>query len=107
MGSVTHVTSCSGSTVFIAPDRNFSDEPEFIYAGGVYAEDRRCHRLAKGPVAGQPFALGFGSKIFAAAHQSITLPAWPTTVEALKAQGLELLSAALRNKNYRFVFDTQ
>ena len=78
---------------------------EFVYAGRVYAEDRRCNRLPKGPVDGQPFALGFGPKIFAAANQSIALPTWPTTVEALKAQGVELFSSALRGKDYRFVFD--
>jgi hypothetical protein len=77
----------------------------FVYVGGVYAEGRRCNRLPKGPVDGQPFALGFGPKLFAAANQSITLPAWPTTVEALKAQGVELMSSALRSKDYRFVFD--
>jgi hypothetical protein len=78
---------------------------EFVYAGGVYAEGRRCNRLPKGPVDGQPFALGFGPKLFAGANQSITLPAWPTTVEALKTQGVELMSSALRGKDYRFVFD--
>ena len=35
---------------------------EFVYVGGVYAEGRRCNRLPKGPVDGQPFALGFGPK---------------------------------------------
>ena len=80
---------------------------EFVYAGGVYAEGRRCNRLPHGPVAGQAFALGLGPKIFAAANQSITLPAWPATPEALKAQGLEFLSSALRNKDYKFVFDTR
>jgi hypothetical protein len=80
---------------------------EFVYAGGVYAEDRRCNRLPKGPVDGQPFALGFGPKIFAGANRSITLPAWPTTVESLKAQGVEVFSSALRGKDYRFVFDRQ
>jgi len=78
---------------------------EFVYAGGVYAEGRRCHRLPNGPVDGQPFALGFGPRIFAATNQSLILPAWPTTVAALKAQGLELFSSALRGRNYRFVFD--
>ena len=78
---------------------------EFVYTGGVYAEGRRCNRLPKGPVDGQPFALGFGPKLFAAVNQSVTLPAWPTTVEALKAQGVELFSSALRGKDYRFVFD--
>lgn len=78
---------------------------EFVYAGGVYAEGRRCNRLSNGPVEGQPFALGFGPKLFAASNQFIALPAWPTTVEALTAQGLELFSSALRGKDYRFVFD--
>jgi DUF1680 family protein len=78
---------------------------EFVYTGGVYAEGRRCNRLPNGPVEGQPFALGFGPKLFAGANQSIALPAWPTTVEALKAQGMELFSSALRGKDYRFVFD--
>ena len=78
---------------------------EFIYAGGVYAEGRRCNRLPQGPVAGQPFALGFGPRMFAAANQAVTLPAWPATVEALKAQGVELMSPALRGKDCKFVFD--
>lgn len=78
---------------------------EFIYAGGIFAEGRRCNRLPKGPVEGQPFALGFGPKLFAAVNQSITLPAWPTTVEALKAQGVERFSSALRGKEFRFIFD--
>ena len=78
---------------------------EFVYAGGVYAEGRRCNRLPNGPVAGQPFALGFGPKLFAAGNQSMTLPAWPTTVGALHAQGWELFSSALRGKDFRFVFD--
>jgi len=78
---------------------------EFVYVGGVYAEGSRCNRLPKGPVAGQPFAIGFGPKLFAAPDQSITLPAWPATVEALKAQGVELMSSSLRGTDYRFVFD--
>ena len=80
---------------------------EFVYTGGVYAEGRRCNRLPQGPVAGQPFALRFGPKLFAATNQSISLPAWPTTVEALKAQGVELFSPALRGKDFKFVFDRE
>ena len=78
---------------------------EFIFAGGVYAEGRHCDRLLNGPVAGQSVVLGYGPKIFAAADQTATLPAWPTTVSALRAQGLELFSAALHGKNFNFVFE--
>ena len=78
---------------------------EFVYAGGIYAEARHGHRLPKGPVAGQPFALGFGPKMFAGANQSITLPGWPTSVEVLHAEGVELFSPMLRGKDFSFVFD--
>ncbi len=108
--SVTAIAADGSSLPLIAENGYFSTKEavtsvEFVYAGGVYAEGRRCNRLSNGPVKGQPFALGFGPKLFAAANQSIALPAWPTTVEALKAQGLELFSSALRGKDYRFVFD--
>ena len=78
---------------------------EFVYAGGVYAEDRHGNRLPQGPIGGQPFALGFGPKIFASTNQTMTLPPWPTTITALQAQGWELFSPALRGKEVRFVFD--
>lgn len=77
---------------------------EFIYGGGVYAEDRHCTRLPNGPVAGQPFALGFGPKLFATGEKVAPLPSWPTTVAALKAQGLELFSGKMRGKSCSFVF---
>ena len=80
-------------------------EVEFVFAGGVYAEDRRCTRLPDGPKAGKPFVLGYGPKIMAA--EGRTAPkgptAWPTTVEALKAQGLEPFPAAMRGKDCCFV----
>ncbi len=108
--SVTAIAPDGSSLPLIAKNGYYATKEavtsvEFVYAGGVYAEGRRCNRLSNGPLEGQPFALGFGPKLFAAANQSIALPAWPTTVEALKAQGVELFSSALRGKDYRFVFD--
>ena len=78
---------------------------EFIYTGGVYAENRRCMRLPGGPVADQPFVLGFGPKIIVAEGRDTNVkPVWPTTVEALKTQGLELFSTTMKGKDCCFVF---
>jgi hypothetical protein len=77
---------------------------EFIYAGGVYAEDRHCTRLPKGPVAGQPFVLRFGPRLFITGEKVAPLPGWPTTVAALEEKGLELFSAKSRGKHCTFVF---
>jgi hypothetical protein len=79
------------------------NEVEFVYAGGVYTEDRRCTRLPKGPEAGKPFVIGYGPKVMAAEGRSAAVPAWPVTVEALKAQGLEPFPSALRRKDCCFV----
>ena len=78
---------------------------EFIYTGGVYAENRHCTRLPGGPVASQPFVLGYGPMLFVAESRDINVkPIWPTTVEALKSQGLELFSAGMKGKDCCFVF---
>jgi hypothetical protein len=78
-------------------------EATFIYAGGIYAEDRRCKRLPAGPVAGEACVIGYGPKLFAAQGRTVAVPTWPTTIEALKAQGLEPFPAALRGKDCCFV----
>lgn len=77
---------------------------EFIYAGGVYAEDRHFQRLPNGPVAGQPFVLGYGPNLFGAGDESSFTPVWPTSINALKTEGLEHFPA-MRNKNCSFVFN--
>lgn len=78
-------------------------EATFIYAGGIYAEDRHCKRLPAGPVAGQAYVIGYGPKLLATQGHTAAAPTWPTTLEALKAQGLEPFPAALRNKECSFV----
>ena len=78
-------------------------EVEFVYAGGVYAEDRRCTRLPNGPDAGKPFVIGYGPKVLAAEGRAAAAPAWPATLEALKARGLKPFPAALRRKDCCFV----
>ncbi len=78
-------------------------EATFIYAGGLYAEDRHCKRLPAGPVAGAAGVIGYGPKLLAAQGRTAAAPTWPTTLEALKAQGLEPFTAALRNKECCFV----
>jgi DUF1680 family protein len=78
-------------------------EVEFVYAGGVYAENRRCTRLPDGPRAGQPFVLGHGPKVLAIEGRAAVAPAWPATLEALKARGLKPFPAALRRKDCCFV----
>jgi hypothetical protein len=79
------------------------NEVEFVYAGGVYAEDRRCTRLPNGPEAGKPCVIGYGPKVLAAEGRSAAVPAWPVTVEGLKAQGLEPFPSVLRRKDCSFV----
>jgi hypothetical protein len=78
-------------------------EATFIYAGWIYAEDRRCARLPGGPVAGQPCVIGYGPKLLAAQGRAVAAPIWPTTIEALKVQGLAPFPAALRGKDCCFV----
>jgi DUF1680 family protein len=82
-------------------------EATFIYAGGIYAEDRRCKRLPDGPVAGQACVIGYGPKLLAAQGRTAAVPTWPTTIEALKAQGLEPFPAALRDKDCCFISGRQ
>jgi hypothetical protein len=78
-------------------------EATFIYAGGFYAEDRRFKRLPDGPVAGQACVIGYGPKLLATRGRTAVAPAWPTTIEALKAEGLEPFPAALRCTECCFV----
>jgi len=79
-------------------------EAEFIFSGGLYAEDRRCTRLPEGPVAGKPFVLGYGPKLLVAKGPKVPTPTWPTTLEALKSQGLTPLGPAHRRSDGTFVF---
>ncbi len=79
------------------------NEVEFVYAGSVYVEDRRCTRLPEGPEAGTPFVLGYGPKVLTAEGRAAAAPPWPATVEALKARGLEPFPVALRCKDCCFV----
>jgi hypothetical protein len=78
-------------------------ETTFIYAGGIYAENRHCKRLPAGPVAGEACVIGYGPKLLVAQSRKASVPTWPTTIEALKAQGLEPFSDALRVKECCFV----
>ena len=78
-------------------------EVEFIYAGGIYAEDRHCNRLPAGPVAGETCVIGYGPKLWAAEGRTAVVLSWPTTLASLRAQGLEPFSAAWRGKECYFV----
>lgn len=63
---------------------------------------------AKGPAGTVKSTLSAGASAGEVMRRQIQLnglPAWPTTVEVLKAQGLEPFSSALRSKDFRFVFD--
>jgi hypothetical protein len=78
-------------------------EVEFIYKGGVYAEDRHCTRLPGGPQPGKPFVMGYGPRLLAAEGRTAAEPAWPVTIVNLKGQGMEPFAATLRNKECCFV----
>lgn len=78
-------------------------EVEFIYVGGIYAEDRRCNRLPDGPQDGKPFVIGYGPRIIATSGNVAVAPPWPATLEALRAQNMEPFSAEHRRKDCCFV----
>lgn len=79
-------------------------EVVFIYAGGVYAENRHCLRLANGPVAGEPFVLGYGPTLLAVpGKQRLTVPSWPVTLDVLKTLGCVPLSGDMRRKECCFI----
>jgi len=77
---------------------------EFVYGGGVYAEDRRFARLPDGPRAGEPFVLGYGPKLLAAEGPAVAAPAWPTTLADLEAKGLRPFPDDFRGRDCTFVF---
>ncbi|MCU0779760.1 MAG: glycoside hydrolase family 127 protein [Akkermansiaceae bacterium] len=79
-------------------------EVEFVFTGGVYAEDRCCTRLPDGPRPGKAFVLGYGPKLLAMAGGDSQTPAWPIKPEEIEARGLKPLSAGFFGKNCRFVF---
>lgn len=80
------------------------NEVEFIFAGGVYAENRRCTRLPDGPKPGVPFVIGYGPKVLAAeGRSSPENPPWPATIEALEKLGLKPMNPDLRRKDGCFV----
>ncbi len=75
----------------------------FVYSGALYAENRFCQRLPDGPKDGQPFVLAYGPKLLAIQESPAKPPAWPSTLEALEAQGFRPLSTFTRNKPACFV----
>jgi len=77
---------------------------EFVYSGGVFAEDRHFTRLPDGPRPGEPFVLGYGPKLLAAEASSVAAPKWPSTLAELEAKGLRLFSDEFRRKDCYFVF---
>jgi hypothetical protein len=106
--TVTAVATDGSALPLVARDGFFATtrpvtEATFIYGGGIYAEDRRFKRLPAGPVAGEACVIGYGPKLFAAQGRTAAVPTWPTTIGALKAQGLEPFPAALRGKECCFV----
>ncbi|MBI5832881.1 MAG: glycoside hydrolase family 127 protein [Armatimonadetes bacterium] len=68
-------------------------EATFIYVGKLFAEDRRCARLATGPAAGGEFVLCYGPKLLALDADSTPAVAWPATLADLTAQGWRPLPA--------------
>lgn len=78
-------------------------EALFVYEGALYAENRHCKRLPDGPIEGQPFVIRYGPKLLAASGESAVKPAWPSSLQQLKQQGIEPLSSSCRNKSACFV----
>jgi hypothetical protein len=100
-GAALPLKTQDGFTATIEP----VSEVVFIHSGGVYAEDRRCARLPDGPVAGQPFVLGYGPRLYVAEGNGTNVqPDWPATAEALEAQGLKTLSGEFWDRDFDMVF---
>jgi len=91
-----------GENGFLATTRPVS-EVVFIFAGGVYAENRHCVRLPAGPVAGTLCVLGYGPKLLATLGGKTPIPVWPTSIAQLQAQGLVPFAAAMRKQDCCFV----
>ncbi len=79
-------------------------EVEFIYAGNVYAENRRCERLSEGPRKGELFVVGYGPKLLATTGRSPAPISWPIALEALAHLGAHPLSPSTRTEECQFVF---
>ena len=105
-----HAVDAGGKTVPLADQNGFLattrpvSEVVFIFAGGVYAENRHCVRLPAGPVAGTPCVLGYGPKLLATLGRTAPMPIWPTSIAQLQAQGLVPFAAAMRKQDCCFVF---
>jgi hypothetical protein len=79
------------------------NEVEFVYAGGIYAENRRCMRLPDGPRADQSFVMGYGPKLLAAEGRPASIRDWPVPIDRLATMGLSPLKPELRRKSCSFV----
>lgn len=100
----------TGAKVPITSDDNWCataipvNEVEFIFTGGVYAENRRWTRLPDGPPPGEPFVIGYGPNVLTAEGRgAAATPAWPATIEVLNKSGLEPMNSGLRRKDGCFV----
>ncbi|MEI6655323.1 MAG: beta-L-arabinofuranosidase domain-containing protein [Verrucomicrobiota bacterium] len=91
----------AGKDGFFATTRPVT-EAVFIFGGGLYAENRHCLRLPAGPVAAEPFVLGFGPKILASLGRTATTPDWPTSLTRARALGLVPFTAAMRTQDCGF-----
>ncbi len=78
-------------------------EVEFIYSGGVYAENRRCERLPGSPVDGTSFVLGYGPNLLAREGGAAPLLEWPARLEGLRDQGWSLMGSGHKGSECYFV----
>jgi hypothetical protein len=85
---------------FCSTEREVSSAT-FVFAGGVFAENRRCSRLPEGPVAGKACTLWYGPKLLVGVGSSPTTPKeWPISLDELKKRGLVPLTAKMREKDF-------
>ncbi len=100
MGEPVAVAEEDGQVSTIAP----VSEVEFVYMGGLYAENRRCARLSGTPELGELFVIGHGPKLVVCAGNGAKVIPWPGTLEEFARQGVQPLSAAMRNEDFQFLF---
>jgi hypothetical protein len=107
--TITAVDAAGASLPLAAEDGWYATtrpvrDVEFVYAGGVYAEDRHFARLPDGPRAGEPFVLGYGPRLLAAVSRTLAAPKWPATLADLEAKGLRPFPDEFRGRDCTFVF---
>jgi hypothetical protein len=101
--------SPSGATLEISEQDHYLltakpvNEAVFVFKGGVYAENRRCSRLAADPKRGPTCVLGYGPKLLATRGKTAMWSRWPISLEQAKEEGFLPFCSSFRTNECTFV----